>query len=120
MNWYAVKMIFRIISGDGSHTAQFDEQLRLIGAAGEQAAFEKANSIGSNEQADFLNHRKETVRWEFIAVTEINMLSNLTDGVELYYKIQETTNAAAYINTAKQRSALLAGRRGNINTGLSV
>jgi len=117
MNWYTVKIIFRIVSGNGDHTAQFDEQLRLIEAASEQAAFEKATATGNNEQSDFLNERKETVRWEFIAVTEINQLCSLADGTELHYKIQETADAASYIETAKQRSALLTCRRGNVSTG---
>ena len=32
MKWYLAKLIYRIICGDGTHTPQFDEQLRLIHA----------------------------------------------------------------------------------------
>ena len=32
MNWYLAKIVYRIICGQGNHTAQFDEQLRLIQA----------------------------------------------------------------------------------------
>ncbi|MES2111568.1 MAG: DUF4288 domain-containing protein [Bacteroidota bacterium] len=111
MNWYIVKIIYRIISGNGNHTAQFDEQLRLISAANQQAAFEKGNGIGTSEQSDFLNEKKERVTWEFIAVTEVNLVNSLEDGAELYYNIHETGNAALYIETAKHRSDLLANRR---------
>jgi hypothetical protein len=111
MNWYIVKIIFRIISGDGSHTAQFDEQLRLIGAENEHAVFERANGIGKAEQSDFLNEKKETVKWEFIAVTEINHIANLADGAEIYYRILETSDAASYIDTAHLRAELLAVRQ---------
>lgn len=111
MNWYTIKIIYRITSGDGKHTAQFDEQLRLISAADEQAAIEKANSIGIAEQSDFFNEKKETVKWEFIAVTEINPVANLTDGAELYYRIYETADAESYINTAQRRSDLLTCRQ---------
>ena len=38
MNWYLTKMVFRIICGDGSHKAQFDEQLRLIHANSKEDA----------------------------------------------------------------------------------
>ena len=49
MNWYLSKIIFRIICGEGRHTPQFDEQLRLIAATDEQQAFEKAMAIGEKE-----------------------------------------------------------------------
>ena len=41
MNWYIAKIVFRIITGDGNHMPQFDEQLRLINANNEEEAFEK-------------------------------------------------------------------------------
>ena len=50
MNWYVAKIVFRIISGEGNHNAQFDEQLRLISAEDEHQAFEKATAIGMNNQ----------------------------------------------------------------------
>jgi len=111
MNWYTVKIIYRITSGDGKHTAQFDEQLRLISAADEQAAIEKANSIGIAEQSDFFNEKEETVKWEFIAVTEINRLNSLEDGAELYYTIHETPDAESYTVAVRRRSDLLSCRK---------
>jgi len=42
MNWYLAKMVFRIICGDGNHTAQFDEQLRLVSGNSLEEAFHKA------------------------------------------------------------------------------
>ena len=30
MKWYLAKIVYRIICGEGNHTPQFDEQLRLI------------------------------------------------------------------------------------------
>ena len=35
MKWYLAKIIYRIICGEGIHTPQFDEQLRLIHAEDE-------------------------------------------------------------------------------------
>jgi hypothetical protein len=107
MNWYIAKIIFRIVSGEGNHCAQFDEQLRLIEAKNEAVALEKANSIGIAGQDSFLNAKKETVMWQFIAVTEINGIANLNDGIELYYRLHEVQDAEAYIEHAKQRAALI-------------
>jgi hypothetical protein len=76
MNWYVAKIVFRIVSGDGNHNAQFDEQLRLISAGDESEAFEKAYNIGCRNQDNFTNNRNEPVKWEFIDVAELNAWTN--------------------------------------------
>lgn len=110
MNWYVAKLVFRVISGNGDHSAQFDEQLRLINADTEQQAFEKASSIGHANQDSFLNVQKQTVRWQFIDVAELNAIGAPTDGAELYYNIHEAPDADLYIKWAHHRSALLGVR----------
>ena len=107
MNWYVAKIVFRIVSGDGNHHAQFDEQLRLISAADEQQAFEKASHIGLKNQDSFLNNRSQPVKWQFIDVAEINPINELADGTELYYQIHEATDADLYVAWAHHKSALL-------------
>lgn len=108
MNWYVAKIVFRIVSGDGKHHAQFDEQLRLISADDECEAFEKAYSIGSKNQDSFTNNRNEPVKWEFIDVAELNALNDLADGTELYYQIHEAPDADLYVAWAHHKSSLLA------------
>ncbi|MBC7850966.1 MAG: DUF4288 domain-containing protein [Chitinophagaceae bacterium] len=105
MNWYLAKIIYRIVCGDGEHTAQFDEQLRLIAATDEEQAFIKAIEIGEKEEDNFMNMRKETVYWQFINVAELYRLSDLIDGAELYSNIRETENADHYIDTTHKKAA---------------
>src|ERR1700744_3586623 len=104
MNWYLSKIIFRIICGEGTHTAQFDEQLRLIAAKDENEAFQKALAIGQKEQDDFYNHDQQLVQWKFINVAELYRLSGLLDGAEMYSRIQETDDADAYIDLTNRRA----------------
>jgi hypothetical protein len=104
MNWYLSKIIFRIICGEGHHTPQFDEQLRLIAAEDEHQAFEKAMAIGEKEQDRFYNHEQQIVQWQFINVAELYQLGGLLDGAEMYSRIQETDDAAAYIDLANRRA----------------
>lgn len=104
MNWYLSKIIFQIICGEGRHTPQFDEQLRLISAANEEEAFAKAEAIGQREQDDFYNHEQQLVRWKFINVVELYRFSGLLDGAEMYSRIQETDDAEAYIDLANRRA----------------
>lgn len=108
MNWYVAKLIFQIVSGDGNHQPQFDEQLRLISAESEPEAYLKAKKIGSEREDQFLNSDRQQVKWQFIDVAEINCLSELADGTELYYHIHEAENADLYIAWAHHKSSLLA------------
>lgn len=105
MKWFLAKIVFRIICGDGDHTPQFDEQLRLIEALDETDAFSKAYSLGAKEQDTFLNEKQKLVQWQFINVSELYKLSELIDGAELYSYIQETHNAEAYISTLHKKAA---------------
>ncbi|HUR67311.1 MAG TPA: DUF4288 domain-containing protein [Chitinophagaceae bacterium] len=97
MNWYLSKMVFRILCGDGSHTAQFDEQLRLITADSKEEAFHKAQSLGMRSEEIFFNQQAQLVRWQFISVSEIYLLQELIDGTELYSRVEEAPDADSYL-----------------------
>ncbi len=104
MHWYLSKIIFRIICGEGKHTPQFDEQLRLIAATDEDEAFQKAQALGEREQDRFYNQEQQLVQWKFINVAELYRLSNLLDGAEMYSRIQETDDPEGYIDLANRRA----------------
>lgn len=104
MNWYLAKMVFRIVCGEGEHTPQFDEQLRLVAADNKEEAFTKAQELGSVEQETFFNSKEQLVQWQFINVSELYLLSELIDGAELYSRIEETDNAESYIYTVNQKA----------------
>jgi hypothetical protein len=105
MNWYLAKMVYRILCGDGNHTAQFDEQLRLIVASDEEEAFSKAQQIGRKEEDCFLNIKQQSVHWQFINVSELYRLSELIDGAELYSSIRENDYPDHYIDIVHQKAA---------------
>ena len=98
MNWYLAKMVFRIICGDGNHSAQFDEQLRLVSAASKEEAFHKSQLLGMKEEEIFFNQNQQLVQWQFISVSELYMLNKLIDGAELYSRIEEKENADSYLH----------------------
>src|SRR5215212_994774 len=102
MSWYLSKLVFRIVCGDGDHMAQFDEQLRLLSAGTKEEAFLKARDLGKQEQETFYNRKEQLVQWLFINVSEVYQLSELTDGAELYSRIEERDNADSYIHIVNQ------------------
>lgn len=107
MNWYIAKIVFQIICGEGKHTPQFDEQLRLIHANNPLHAFHRARTMGKNEEDCFLNNVNKPVHWKFIDVSEILPVDVVTDGAEIYSKIGEEEDAESYIRTVRLRAAHL-------------
>lgn len=104
MNWYLAKMVFRIICGDGDHTAQFDEQLRLLSAGSKEEAFHKAQLLGTREEEMFFNQNRQLVQWQFISVSELYRLQELIDGAELYSRIEEKDNAEHYLHVIHKKA----------------
>jgi hypothetical protein len=104
MNWYLAKFVFRIVCGEGDHSPQFDEQLRLVFASGKEEAFSRAQEMGRKEEEAFYNRKNELVQWQFINICELYLLSELIDGAELYSRIEEKENAEAYIYTVNQKA----------------
>jgi len=109
MNWYLTKIVYQIICGDGAHTPQFDEQLRLIAAFDEQEAFDKARRFGTMEEESFLNHQNHLVKWKFINVCELYKLSELIYGAEIYSRIQEADDAGSYIELVHSKADYISG-----------
>jgi hypothetical protein len=107
MQWFVTKIVYQIICGEGNHAPQFDEQLRLISASNREEAWKRACEIGIQGQYSFKNQRQELVQWRFINVPEMNTLEVLDDGMELYSRIEEPSDADAYISWLQVKAASL-------------
>lgn len=104
MNWFIAKLIYQIICGEGKHTPQFDEQIRLIAADDAQSAFEKAYAMGMAEQETFPNQKKKLVQWKFINVEELYELNEMIDGAELFSRIHEPASADWFIKMITKKA----------------
>ncbi|MBC7901989.1 MAG: DUF4288 domain-containing protein [Gemmatimonadaceae bacterium] len=109
MNWYLTKIVFRIICGDGNHTPQFDEQLRLVHAGNETEAFAKAQQIGILEEDSFFNEKEQLVQWKFIDIGELYKLTDLIDGAEIYSRIHEADDADRYMEILRRKADYIQG-----------
>ncbi|MES2372774.1 MAG: DUF4288 domain-containing protein [Bacteroidota bacterium] len=107
MDWYLAKLVYRIICGSGNHSAQFDEQLRLVYAEDELHAFNKAQLIGEKEQDCFPNRKEQLVNWKFINVTELHKLEEITDGAEVYSRIYEDEDGDNYQHVVQVKARYL-------------
>ena len=104
MNKYIAKIVLQIVSGNGQHKPQFDEQLHLIEAKDEKEALKKAREKGRSEEDHFSNEKNETVRWKFIDVVDLLEMRDMKNGSQIYSRIEEADDATNYINAAKQKA----------------
>ena len=104
MKWYLVKLVYQVVSGDGAHTPQFDEQLRLIRAEELDWAREKAKVLGQIGAFSFLSNRKEEVNWRFIDVVDICEIGEIEDGAQLYSTTEEPQDVPSYLNIIKAKA----------------
>ena len=104
MNWYLAKIVYRIVCGDGNHTPQFDEQLRLIHAPTKEDAFYKAQQTGKKEEETFYNLKQELVKWQFINVSELYRIGEMIDGAELYSRIEEKDDGDIYTEIINKKA----------------
>ncbi len=103
MNWYISKLIFRIVD-HGSSAAQFDEQWRMIHAASEREALATANQIGRKESEQILKSNGQSVRWEFICVTDLHPFTHDLNGAELFSRIEQPDNEYLYLLSNKAKA----------------
>ena len=104
MNWYLAKIVYRIICGNGDHTPQFDEQLRLVYASTREEAFYKAQHTGKKEEETFYNLKQELVKWQFINVSELYRVGEMIDGAEIYSRIEERDDGDAYTDVVNKKA----------------
>jgi voltage-gated potassium channel Kch len=110
MKWFLAKLVYRIICGEGRHTAQFDEQLRLIYAEDELHAFYKARLLGEGDCIKDEIESMVNVQWRFIDVTDLHLLACDADGAEMYSVIREEPDANLYIRNIQQTATRLLQR----------
>lgn len=107
MKWFLAKIVFQIVCGNGEHTAQFDEQLRLIHAINKQQAFDKAVELGRSEEDSFYNIHRQPVHWSFVNVSELYHMEELLDGAEICSKIKEVKNGSDYTDLVHNKAKLI-------------
>jgi hypothetical protein len=106
MNWYLVKLVYRVVCGSGSHTPQFNCQVRLMEAEDVLHAFYKARLTGERETITLCD-KTTPVYWKFIDVLEIISVNHYSDGAEILSEINEEQDADMYIRMVHKRSAAL-------------
>lgn len=99
MNWYLTTLVFHITNGEQRHTAEFDEQLRLVSAQSASQALQKARLLGQAEEQSAQSGAN--VSWRFIDVKHIAPVGEWHDGMEFTSQVKESYSAEHYIYVVK-------------------
>ena len=110
MNWFVAKMIFQIESENKDY-AQFDEQLQLIEAVNEELALEMAHQMGIMQQNEIISKQEQSIKWKFIAITELSYIGEIESGKEIHYRICEPDNVSEYLEMVKDKADSLKNRK---------
>lgn len=107
MNWYMVKLVFRILCGDGQHPAQFDEQWRMLRAEDPRSALKRAYDLGEQEGTVFMNHQDVRIQWRFLGVVAMKSLDLQQEHLELCSCTQEPDDELTYLSKLRRQASAL-------------
>lgn len=107
MKWFVVRYIYQIITGDGDHAPQFDEQLRLTMADNCDEALLKAERQADEFHQPFRNFKGDMVSWNFICVADLYEIQSPTDGAELASVLHEPEDVGAFLDHVNQHKSYL-------------
>ncbi len=107
MSYYLATLCYEIICGDGRHTPQFEEQVRLLEATSRTEALKEADEIGKQELLLWQFNKTSRVEWKFLGIKELIRLPSFFHGAELYQQHREIEHAEGYRNFVKDKTIQL-------------
>ncbi|MEH3114146.1 DUF4288 domain-containing protein [Pedobacter terrae] len=107
MKWFAVNCIYQVICGDGKHSPQFNEQIRLIQAECIGKVLSKANLNAVHFNPSLNDCRGDKIVWKFLGVGGIAEVAELKDGVEVSSRIVEPRSVKLYLEKLAHRNKSL-------------
>ncbi len=93
-NWYVATLIVRIrVEGHNQREWTCDEQIHILLAPNEEAAYQKAMQIGKQEEQSYPNSDGKIVHWEFLGLEDLaEMWGPPTDGAEIRSHLFDSRN----------------------------
>ena len=91
--WYSARLVFRCDIGNQPVPSDiYEESIRVIRAADEAEAAERAAAIGRINERDEQSSVGEQVRWRFVGVVEVQdlLLPEIADGCEVFSRLSRT------------------------------
>jgi len=98
--WCATILMCSTVRDEEAGLLVCDEQIRVIKAVDFDAAFERAISVGKDQEHSYENMYGQVVKWEFLGLRELKEISDETigDGTEITSKILKVDNPVNLIH----------------------
>jgi hypothetical protein len=91
MKWYVAEVIVRCRAGKASkRRTLYDRQIKVLRAATDELAYERALELGRAENHSYKNSAGEKVSWEFLGLGNLEELleKTISDGTEIHSRLE--------------------------------
>ncbi len=102
--WYAVNLLFEGLHA-GSPPSQnlWEERLILLEAVSEEAVLKQAETLGKDEEHEYVAANGDPVRWVFRRVERVHPIEeNLQSGAELFSRFLRASEVASLLTPFQQ------------------
>jgi hypothetical protein len=89
MNTYIAKLVFQIEVLNEKRKDQYEEKLMIVKAHDKELAYIKSLDIAYKSETEFINANQHRLRWNFIGITHLFPISELSENSELFSEIKE-------------------------------
>jgi hypothetical protein len=104
--WYiAVLVVESQVADEPSHAPALDLQYRLVRAASDEVAYQRALALGEGAAQSYTNSAGRTVTWKCVGLHDLREVEDpdLSDGTEVYSQIIRN-DAKRYVARKEQLS----------------
>jgi hypothetical protein len=79
----------------------YDEVIIVFRARDLNSAFKRALKLGRAQETEYLNHRKQTVRWALVKIINLDCVGKKIDGKEVASYLHYSTGKVAIAPTTR-------------------
>ncbi len=91
VDFYSARLSF-IVFVDGGRAQKkntWDDMIVVFRAKDPEHAFERALEIGKSREAEYLNHKKQKVRWALVSIENVDCVGKRVDGAEVASRLSQ-------------------------------
>jgi hypothetical protein len=94
MDFYSARLLYIILVADGPAKKRnhYDETVIVFRASDPAHAFERAIAIGRSQETDYLNDKRQRVRWALVEIIAIDWVGRTINGKEVSSSLHYRTS----------------------------
>ena len=94
MKWYSARLLYIILvdSKRPRRRNSYEDRAILFRARDRKHALNKALVLGAKEEVEYMNVRKQRVRWALVEVMALDCIGHIKDGAEVSSRLFRRTD----------------------------